>query len=84
MAGVLGCNCRPPDGGRRCRDGRECAGKCLYDSDAKPGPGEDPDRMIGRCAEFETTFGCVSYIPDGAMDEPVPRGLRRVPRICTD
>jgi len=66
---VEGCICRTKDGGKACRDGTECEGSCLVKDDAKfetvePGP---PPRghYVGRCADYDTTFGCNRMIPNG-------------------
>lgn len=74
MMGVTGCLCRTTDGGTPCDDGLDCEAKCLSAS----GGGYE-------CAEFVTTFGCRSYLPDGWSTQKTSGAFgRRVPRSCVD
>jgi hypothetical protein len=74
------CNCRTGDGGKICRDGEDCQGLCVADSDnpardvTDPGP---PPRgyILGRCSEFAAIFGCYRPIDRGAAAHgPTPLG----------
>jgi len=79
-----GCLCRTNDAGKRCTDGDQCTGVCLYDKDAKPVADEPPDVLVGRCSEREVVYGCFDYIPKGASKQAVPAGGAQPQRICVD
>jgi len=75
------CVCRTTDGGKKCRDGADCQGRCIAAPDdperevVEPGP---PPRgyFVGRCSEVTPVFGCRRFIERGAgqssgsLDEP--------------
>lgn len=85
---VESCVCKTKDGGRACRDGSDCEGQCLAGSDAAfevldRGP---PPRgnYVGRCSDYDTTFGCIRVIPRGARARgAVPADLA-AQDICVD
>jgi hypothetical protein len=61
------CICPTHDAGKMCFDSNQCEGQCLVADDAtfermEEGP---PPRgcFVGRCSEFDTTFGCYRTIP---------------------
>jgi hypothetical protein len=83
-----GCICKTHDAGKICRDGTECEGQCLVAFDAKlevavPGP---PPRgfYVGRCSEYETTFGCNKMIPSGIRPRGPQLAEDAAPEICID
>jgi hypothetical protein len=88
IAETESCICKTKDGGRACRDGADCEGQCLVAEDAKfvvmsPGP---PPRgyYVGRCSEFDTTFGCNRMIPHGVRAQgPLPSS-DAVTNLCMD
>jgi len=88
IAETASCICKTKDGGHLCRDGADCEGQCLVAEDAKfevvnTGP---PPRgyYVGRCSEFDTTFGCNRMIPRGARARgPLPSG-DAIEDMCVD
>jgi hypothetical protein len=87
LADVEVCRCRTKDGGKTCRDGKECEGQCIaQDEDfvvADKGP---PPRghYKGKCSEFDTTFGCMRVVPEGASKRgPLPAD-DAADNICID
>ncbi len=98
MLGWEGCNCRTPDAGRRCIDGRDCQGRCLFESfevvEEASAPLCDEQgecraslgvrRAIGACSEFRYVYGCHSIIPDGASHQPPASGAWRTGQVCAD
>lgn len=79
-----GCLCRTEDAGKRCTDGDQCTGVCLYDPNAKPIVGEPADLLVGECSEHAVVYGCYDYIPEGASTQPAPAGGRQPGQICVD
>jgi hypothetical protein len=98
MLGWEGCNCRTPDAGRRCTDGRDCQGRCLFESfavveEAKAPTCDDTGvcraslgvrRAVGTCSEFQYLYGCHSIIRDGASRQPPSSGSWRMGQVCMD
>jgi hypothetical protein len=88
IAEAESCICKTKDAGKACRDGSECEGTCLVSDDAKfevavPGP---PPRgfFTGKCAEYDTTFGCFRTIARGTRaNGPVPED-EAAQRLCVD
>jgi hypothetical protein len=81
------CLCRTHDAGKRCRGKDECEADCIGDLGEQevtdPGP---PPRgaFVGRCAEFQTTFGCHRLLPDRGR-APAPVRLDEPPaELCVD
>jgi hypothetical protein len=82
------CICKTKDAGKACKDGKDCEGSCIVQEDAKfevvePGP---PPRgfYTGRCADYDTTFGCHLSIVNGARaNGPVP-AEEAAHRFCVD
>jgi hypothetical protein len=88
IAETEGCICKTKDGGRACRDGAECEGQCLVGDDAKfevaqPGP---PARgfFVGRCSNYDTTFGCFRVIERGARAKGPQIEEEAAHHICVD
>ncbi len=82
------CNCRTSDGGQRCRDGKECEGRCGADENPEPDVKEKGPPalgyLVGRCSETKLVFGCRRFIRDGAASGP-PRDLSKLPpKLCVD
>jgi hypothetical protein len=87
LADVEVCRCRTKDGGKACRDGKDCEGQCIAGDDdfivADKGP---PARghYQGKCSEFDTTFGCMRVVPEGASKRaPLPAD-DAADHICID
>lgn len=81
------CLCRTGDAGKRCRAKDDCDGECIGDAGehevTDPGP---PPRghLLGRCAEFRTTFGCHRFL-DRRRDQSGPVRLDEPqPELCVD
>lgn len=79
LNGMTGRSCvyKTADGGKECRDGKECESGCLLEltkeeSDIIQQGGKI--EKAGKCAETKPVFGCFSYLSDGK----IIRGL------CTD
>lgn len=77
-ADAAACRCETPDRGRRCTDGLQCAGLCLFERiEAAPGRPCTPSpglrcpvlppmgAPVGRCAAARVSGGCRLVIPDG-------------------
>ena len=97
MMGVEGCVCRTQDSGKRCLDGSDCEGSCLYDHVEVVRPARSHcesggtctanvalGRLVGKCSPTDDPFGCAARLNEGESDA----GLRplpiRVPVICVD
>jgi hypothetical protein len=81
------CRCRTKDSGKTCRDGADCEGQCIaQDTDfvvADKGP-PPKGHYTGKCSEFDTTFGCMRVIPEGASKRgPLPAD-DAADNICID
>ena len=88
IAEVEGCICRTKDAGKTCRDGADCEGQCLVADDAHfevAGAGPPPrGHYVGKCSEFETTFGCFRMLDRGARAKgPLP-AEEAARHICVD
>lgn len=88
IAEAESCICKTKDGGKACRDGAECEGACIVADDAKfevvkPGP---PPRghFTGRCADYDTTFGCYRLIPKEQRAKGELLEEEAAPRLCVD
>ena len=82
------CICKTKDGGKSCRDGAECEGACIVGDDAKfevDANGNPPrGHFVGRCADYDATFGCYRMIPNGTSAKgPLP-AEEAAPRFCVD
>jgi hypothetical protein len=82
------CICRTSDAGRACRDGADCEGQCLVAPDAAfevadPGP---PQKgfYVGRCSDYDTTFGCIRVIAKGAKKRGPKPAEEAARQICVD
>jgi len=53
------------DAGKRCTDGDQCLGDCLYDGAAAPGTNVS---VGGQCAPTSNRFGCATRVEDGKAD----------------
>ena len=91
------CNCRAPDAGKRCTDGKDCAGLCLFDRiELVPNrpcvstawttcPIQLPTGFeVGHCSAERTLGGCQLVIADGASAQGAR--LQPSPRVmaCFD
>jgi hypothetical protein len=66
------CICKTDDEGLECSDGKDCEGECIVDGDAEfhvmDGTITPPlGSYRGRCAAYDTTFGCFRHLPDGVQ-----------------
>ena len=82
------CICKTKDGGKQCRDGAECEGSCIVADDAKfevATPGTPPKGFyVGRCADYDTTFGCYRLISKGVRANGPVTEDDAAHRICVD
>jgi hypothetical protein len=62
MSGQLACVVRYRDGGKRCRDKRDCTGECLYE-----GPVPAPATAVGSCQRTNDPCGCKAPIQHGSV-----------------
>jgi hypothetical protein len=87
LAEVELCICKTRDSGRSCRDGADCEGQCLAESngfvvvDKGPPP---KGYFRGRCSEFDTTFGCHQMIMEGASKKGPQLAEDAAEQICID
>jgi hypothetical protein len=87
LAEVPMCNCKTRDSGRTCRDGADCEGQCLAETNGfvvvQKGP-PAKGYFRGHCSEFETTFGCYPTIPEGASKKGPQLAEDAAEEICID
>ena len=83
MSQLEGCNCRPRDAGKICRDDDECEGVCLPDGvevvtrarpiscdrQGKCSASMGSGRFVGHCSDRMVIFGCHGEIRRGASKE---------------
>jgi hypothetical protein len=85
---IESCICKTNDEGRECTDGDDCQGECLVDANAEFHVMDqaDPPRgyYTGRCAGFDTTFGCFLHIPNGIQGSLPLTADEAGPFICVD
>jgi hypothetical protein len=82
------CLCKTNDQGSECTDGNDCQGECLLDDNAefRVMQHDDPPRghYTGRCAGYDTTFGCFRHIP-GDIQGQLPLTAEEASQfICVD
>ena len=63
MLGELACVVHYRDGGKRCRDKRDCTGQCLYE-----GPTPPPAQAAGSCQRTSDPCGCKAPIHKGRVE----------------
>jgi hypothetical protein len=84
---VQSCLCKTRDGGKPCRDGAECQAQCLAGDDdfvvVEKGP-PPKGHYQGKCAEYQTTFGCFRFIPRGASKQPPLPADDAAEQLCVD
>jgi hypothetical protein len=82
------CICKTNDEGDACTDGNDCQGECLLDDDAEFHVMDqgDPSRGYyqGRCARYDTTFGCFRHVPPGIETDLPLTSEEAGPYICVD
>jgi hypothetical protein len=82
------CICATRDAGRSCTDGKQCEGACIVDGNEQfqvvEGGSSARGFYVGRCAAFDTTFGCYRIIPDGAAEQGPHTADEGVAEICVD
>jgi hypothetical protein len=69
MMGTLTCVVRYRDAGKRCTDGADCTGDCLYEGEDPP-----PENPVGSCQRTSDPCGCRAVIVGG----------RAQPALCVD
>ena|SRR5258706_2061216 len=85
---IESCICRTRDGGRSCTNGSDCEGACIVGDEASfdvVTPGDPPlGFFVGRCADYDTTFGCYRVVPPrGDETSPLPED-NAAQDICVD
>jgi hypothetical protein len=72
------CNCKTKDAGKKCTDGNQCQGQCLFDGYDNKG------YENGHCSDIERVAGCVNIVAKGQSKLP-PRNPppRKLP-TCLD
>src|SRR6266498_529000 len=82
------CICPTKDVGKPCLDSNQCEGQCIVAEEAtfelmNDGP---PPRgcFIGRCSEYDTTFGCYRVIPSGTCAQGPVSEEEAAHYICVD
>lgn len=63
------CFLKMQDANKDCSSSDECEGTCLALEGAEPG-----DKVVGKCSEYDSTFGCHSKVEDG----------KATPVLCID
>jgi hypothetical protein len=73
-----GCNCKTKDAGKRCMDGDECQGQCMFDGYDQKGA------EVGHCSDEARVTGCKNIVQKGQSKFP-PRNPppRKLP-TCLD
>jgi hypothetical protein len=69
MMGTLTCVVRYRDAGKRCTDGADCTGDCLYEGEDPP-----PENLVGSCQRTSDPCGCKAVIVGGEVQ----------PALCVD
>jgi hypothetical protein len=87
LAEVDSCICKTKDAGKVCRDGKDCQGDCIADDDGfevvEAGP-PAKGYWKGKCAEYDTTFGCHRTIATGTRAKPPQTAEDAAGTICVD
>jgi hypothetical protein len=82
------CICKTNDEGRECLDGNECQGECLLEGDPEfhvMDQGDPPRGYYkGRCAGYDTTFGCFRHIGDNIQNQLPLAADEAGESICVD
>ena len=82
------CICKTNDEGRECIDGKDCAGECLLDDNAEfqvMDHGNPPRGYYrGRCAGYDTTFGCFRHIADNIQGQIPLTADEASENVCVD
>ena len=88
IAETEGCICRTKDGGKTCTSANDCEGACIVDDEASfevVQPGDPPlGVFVGRCADYQTTFGCYRVAPPRNGEEPGLPEDQAARDICVD
>jgi hypothetical protein len=72
------CDCKTKDAGKKCLDGDECQGECLFDTYDLKG------REIGHCSDNERVRGCVNIVAKGQSKIPPTNPPPRKLPTCLD
>ncbi len=84
---VESCICPTKDAGHSCTDGAQCEGMCIVGDDGfqVTEPGETPKGFyVGRCADYDTTFGCYRIVPAGVVENGAHTADVGFEDICVD
>jgi hypothetical protein len=85
------------DGGKPCRDGDECEGRCMFERIEVVRKASGPTCVggacsatlglgvpVGRCSEYSRVFGCKTFIKAGASKEPPMTLPAHMAPTCVD
>ena len=81
------CICPTSDAGKSCMDGQQCEGACIVTDDDFQVIEQGPDPKgyyVGRCASYDTTFGCYRDIPPGTLERGPHVAEEGIEDICVD
>jgi hypothetical protein len=81
------CICPTSDAGKSCMDGQQCEGACIVTDDdfQVVEAGDNPKGYwVGRCADFDTTFGCYRGVPAGTLERGPHVADEGFEDICVD
>jgi hypothetical protein len=88
IAQTESCICRTKDGGQACTSADDCEGACIIDEHASfevVEPGDTPlGVFVGRCADYDTTFGCYRVAPPRTGEETALPEDQAAQDICVD
>ncbi len=81
------CICPTSDAGKSCTDGQQCEGACIVTDDdfQVVESGNDPKGYyVGRCADYDTTFGCYRDVPPGTLERGPHAVGDGIEDVCVD
>ena len=87
LAEADSCICKTKDAGKVCRDGSECQADCIADEDGFEVVQKGPPAKgywKGKCADYDTTFGCHRIIAAGTRAKPPQTAEDAAGTICVD
>jgi hypothetical protein len=81
------CICPTSDAGKSCTDGQQCEGACIVtDDDFQVIESGDMPKgyYVGRCADYDTTFGCYRDVPPGTLERGPHVVGEGIEDVCVD
>jgi len=81
------CICPTSDAGKTCTDGQQCEGACIVTDDDFQviEAGDNPKGYwVGRCAGYDTTFGCYRGVPAGTLERGPHVADEGFEDVCVD